>query len=103
MIILKLQLHCIMKMVHIMGKEILENFMKMQESKSLTAGDKWFTNRNTMEIPTVWGTVKAWWDGTPNVGVNIGKDKLPPGTYYYILYYGDGLNPVAGYVFLNRQ
>ena len=52
---------------------------------------------------TVHGTTDAWWDGRPNVGVgiNIGKEKLPPGTYYYILDYGNG-NKEAGYVFLNR-
>jgi gliding motility-associated-like protein len=31
------------------------------------------------------------WDGTPNVNLTLGKDKLPPGTYFYhVDVYGDG-------------
>ena len=51
----------------------------------------------------IWGTAKAWWDGTSNVGMTIGKDKLPAGTYYYILYFNKGTKkPAAGFIFLNK-
>jgi hypothetical protein len=50
-----------------------------------------------------WGSTEAWWDGSSNKGLTIGKDKLPAGTYFYILYFNDGTKePVAGSVFLNR-
>ncbi|KAF0236500.1 MAG: conserved repeat domain-containing, partial [Prolixibacteraceae bacterium] len=50
-----------------------------------------------------WGSTEAWWDGRSNKGLTIGKDKLPPGTYFYILYFNDGnREPAAGSVFLNR-
>ncbi|MBL7931213.1 MAG: gliding motility-associated C-terminal domain-containing protein, partial [Bacteroidia bacterium] len=41
------------------------------------------------------------WDGTPNVGVTLGKSKLPQGTYYYILdMKGSGSKPITGFVVL---
>ncbi|PBQ32307.1 hypothetical protein CNR22_11180 [Sphingobacteriaceae bacterium] len=41
------------------------------------------------------------WDGTPNVSGTIGKDKLPPGTYYYILEMkGSGQKAITGFVVL---
>lgn len=42
------------------------------------------------------------WDGYPNAkGLIVGNDKLPQGTYYYILEFSDGENkPVTGYVVL---
>jgi gliding motility-associated-like protein len=43
------------------------------------------------------------WDGTPNRGIILGSDKLPTGTYYYILdLNGDGVTIYKGYVYLKR-
>jgi len=50
-----------------------------------------------------WGSTEAWWDGRSNKGMTIGKDKLPSGTYFYILNFNDGVRESkAGSVFLNR-
>jgi gliding motility-associated-like protein len=50
-----------------------------------------------------WGTVLAWWDGRSSNGMNVGKEKLPAGTYFYILNFNDGnMEPKAGTIFLNR-
>jgi hypothetical protein len=50
-----------------------------------------------------WGAVLAWWDGSSTNGWTVGGDKLPAGTYFYILYFNDGTKePKAGSVFLNR-
>ena len=42
------------------------------------------------------------WNGTPNVsGLIIGNNKLPQGTYYYVIEFDDGADqPVNGYVVL---
>lgn len=41
------------------------------------------------------------WDGLPNVSGTLGKDKLPPGTYFYILEMkGSGIKPITGFVVL---
>jgi gliding motility-associated-like protein len=41
------------------------------------------------------------WDGHPNIAGTLGKDKLPQGTYYYILdIKGSGLKPITGYIVL---
>jgi gliding motility-associated-like protein len=50
-----------------------------------------------------WGAISAWWDGRSTSGWTVGKDKLPAGTYFYILYFNDGTKkPRAGSIFLNR-
>jgi predicted RNase H-like HicB family nuclease len=50
-----------------------------------------------------WGSDLAWWDGSSTSGWTVGKDKMTPGTYFYILDFNDGVNePVSGSVFLNR-
>jgi gliding motility-associated-like protein len=49
-----------------------------------------------------WGTIDAWWDGSSNKKWTVGKEKLPHGTYFYILYLNDGSEPITGSVFLNR-
>ena len=65
-------------------------------------GNKVYDKENYGNIDS-WGSIDAWWDGTSNNGWTVGKDKLPAGTYYYILYFNDGTKePKAGYVFLNR-
>jgi gliding motility-associated-like protein len=50
-----------------------------------------------------WGTTDAWWDGSSNKKWTVGNEKLPPGTYFYILYFNDGSAPIKGSVFLNRN
>ncbi|MBW6535923.1 MAG: gliding motility-associated C-terminal domain-containing protein, partial [Mariniphaga sp.] len=50
----------------------------------------------------VWGTADAWWDGYSTHKWRLGRDKLPPATYFYILYLNDGSDPRTGFVFLNR-
>jgi uncharacterized repeat protein (TIGR01451 family)/gliding motility-associated-like protein len=51
----------------------------------------------------VWGDTEAWWDGASTHNWNIGKDKLPPGTYFYLLDLKNGdEKPKTGSIFLNR-
>jgi gliding motility-associated-like protein len=49
-----------------------------------------------------YGREDRWWDGRSNKKRTFGNEKLPPGTYFYILYKNDGSDPITGYVFLNR-
>ncbi len=42
------------------------------------------------------------WNGTSNFGLRIGGDKLPIGTYFYVLELGDGSKAVKGFVYLNK-
>jgi len=49
-----------------------------------------------------WGTSDAWWDGRSTTKWTVGKEKLPPGTYFYILHLNNGDDPITGSVFLNR-
>jgi gliding motility-associated-like protein len=49
------------------------------------------------------GSNDIWWDGSSNKKWTVGKEKLPPGTYFYILYLNDGSEPRTGSVFLNRS
>lgn len=48
-----------------------------------------------------WGS-DAWWDGRSNVGWTVGKDRLPPGTYFYVLQLENGNEPKAGSIFLSN-
>jgi gliding motility-associated-like protein/uncharacterized repeat protein (TIGR01451 family) len=66
------------------------------------------TIENTLIIFNRWGN-KVYqmdnydntWDGTPNTGGTLGNQKLPQGTYYYILEFKNSdLEPVNGYVIL---
>jgi hypothetical protein len=53
--------------------------------------------------PDRWGSIDAWWDGYSTHKWTVGNEKLPPGTYFYILYLNDGSSdPLTGSVFLNR-
>ena len=64
--------------------------------------DRWgnivyhYENKN-VSIPT-------WWDGTSNGRMNFQEgESLPAGTYFYLLKYNKGnLQPITGYIFLNR-
>jgi len=42
------------------------------------------------------------WDGTNMFGVSVGGDKLPVGTYFYIIEPGDGSKALKGYIYLNK-
>ncbi|MBP2833997.1 DUF11 domain-containing protein, partial [Aquimarina sp. U1-2] len=65
---------------------------------------------NRLEIYNRWGNIvyekdnyDNSWDGTSNGrAVIYVEDKLPVGTYYYILDLGDGSEPRAGWIYLNR-
>ncbi|WP_206082057.1 gliding motility-associated C-terminal domain-containing protein [Maribellus sediminis] len=48
-----------------------------------------------------WGEYDAWWDGTSTNSMQIGNDKLPTGTYFYILYLNNE-RVITGSVFLNN-
>jgi hypothetical protein len=49
-----------------------------------------------------WDEMSAWWDGRSSQEWTVGNDRLPPGTYFYILYLDDGKKPRAGSIFLNK-
>ena len=49
-----------------------------------------------------WGMQEAWWNGTSTNGMQIGSDKLPTGTYFYILNLNDGSDAITGSIFLNN-
>ncbi|MDO7174223.1 gliding motility-associated C-terminal domain-containing protein, partial [Mariniflexile sp. AS56] len=65
---------------------------------------------NTLEVYNRWGnivyTTKNYsnnWDGTSNGRVVLNEsDKLPIGTYYYVLDLGDGSKPKVGWLYINR-
>lgn len=47
------------------------------------------------------GNYDNTWDGVPNVSGTLGKNKLPPGTYFYILELkSSGQKPITGFVVL---
>jgi gliding motility-associated-like protein len=50
----------------------------------------------------VHGPTDAWWDGHSTHKWTLGSEKLPTGTYFYILDLKDGSKPRNGFIFLNR-
>jgi gliding motility-associated-like protein len=50
----------------------------------------------------VHGATDAWWDGHSTHKWTLGSEKLPAGTYFYILDLRDGSKPLNGFIFLNR-
>jgi gliding motility-associated-like protein/uncharacterized repeat protein (TIGR01451 family) len=42
------------------------------------------------------------WDGRSSIGIRVGGDELPSGTYFYILNLGDGSPVIKGTIYLNR-
>ena len=42
------------------------------------------------------------WDGKASMGLTVGGDKLPVGTYFYILDLGEGSDAYTGTIYLNR-
>ena len=50
----------------------------------------------------IWGEADAWWDGRSNHKWTVGSQKLPPGTYFYILHLNNGKEKErTGFIFLN--
>ena len=47
-----------------------------------------------------WGEIEAWWDGRSTHKWTVGDQKVPRGTYFYILDLNDGSNPRTGSVFV---
>jgi gliding motility-associated-like protein len=47
-------------------------------------------------------TNPVFWDGFANTGSSFLGNELPDGTYYYILDLGNGENPIAGSIYLDR-
>ena len=68
-----------------------------------------FTN-NKLEVYNRWGNIVYSkngylndWDGTSNGRAVLNQgDKLPVGTYYYVLDLGDGSEPRVGWLYINR-
>ena len=44
----------------------------------------------------------VFWDGFANTGTTFMGNELPTGTYYYILYLGNGQQPISGSIYLDR-
>ncbi|WP_339894879.1 gliding motility-associated C-terminal domain-containing protein, partial [uncultured Algibacter sp.] len=65
---------------------------------------------NKLEVYNRWGNKvyekRAYnndWDGTSNGRATINSsEKLPVGTYYYVLDFGDGSKPKVGWLYINR-
>lgn len=64
---------------------------------------------NDLVIMNRWGNVvykmhgyANTWDGTTDTGIEIGGNKLPEGTYYYILNLNNSTKPYTGFLYLNR-
>ncbi len=64
---------------------------------------------NDLVIMNRWGNVvykthgyANTWDGTTDMGIEIGGNKLPEGTYYYILNLNNNTKPYTGFLYLNR-
>jgi hypothetical protein len=50
----------------------------------------------------VWGQLEAWWDGRSENNWTVGKNKVPVGTYVYILQLNDNAGTIyKGTVFVN--
>ncbi len=49
----------------------------------------------------VHGDSDAWWNGYSTNKGTFGKEKLPSGTYYYILNLNDGNKSINGFIFMN--
>ncbi|RIH64360.1 hypothetical protein D1164_14815 [Mariniphaga sediminis] len=64
-------------------------------------GNRVFEKQNFGNID-IHGTTDAWWDGHSTHKWSFGNEKLPTGTYYYILDLKDGNEPLTGFIFLNR-
>jgi len=64
---------------------------------------------NTFQIFNRWGNkvyeaspYENTWDGKSTMGLRVGGDDLPVGTYFYVLDLGDGSKVYKGTIYLNR-
>jgi gliding motility-associated-like protein/uncharacterized repeat protein (TIGR01451 family) len=64
---------------------------------------------NSFKVFNRWGVkvfeeagYKNTWDGSASRGLNVGGNKLPSGTYFYLLDPGDGSAVIKGTIFLYR-
>jgi gliding motility-associated-like protein len=64
---------------------------------------------NTFVIFNRWGNkvyeaspYQNTWDGKSTMGLRVGGDDLPIGTYFYVLDLGDGSDIYKGTIYLNR-
>ena len=64
---------------------------------------------NTINIFNRWGDkvfeaspYQNTWNGKCTIGLRIGRDDLPIGTYFFILNLGDGSDVIKGTIYLNR-
>ena len=71
------------------------------ENNSLTIINRW---GNKVYEAKGYGisTSPKFWDGKPNSGFRLGDEKLPTGTYYYILELGNGEKAISGSIYLDR-
>ena len=65
--------------------------------------------KNVFEIFNRWGDkvydaqpYENAWNGRSTLGLRVGGNELPVGTYFYVLDLGDGTPPFKGTVYLNR-
>jgi gliding motility-associated-like protein len=65
--------------------------------------------KNSIEIFNRWGNLVFeaapyvnQWDGTTKLGLTVGSDELPVGTYFYLLNLGNGGQIIKGTIYLNR-
>lgn len=58
--------------------------------------------KNNFGNSDVHGASDEWWNGYSSQKWTFGNDRLPTGTYFYILDLKDGSKPLSGYLFLNR-
>jgi gliding motility-associated-like protein len=76
-------------------------------------GIEWYEG-NYIEIYNRWGhkvyqasnyginIMPKFWDGKPNIGIRLGNEDLPSGTYFYVLDLANGEPRIAGSVYLDR-
>lgn len=64
---------------------------------------------NSIDIFNRWGNIvfkahpyQNTWDGTTTMGVNVGGDELPIGTYFYLFDFGNTSKIIKGTIYLNR-
>jgi gliding motility-associated-like protein len=65
---------------------------------------------NKLEIYNRWGNIvfeaRSYnndWEGISNGRATVNaEEELPPGTYYYVLDFGDGSEPLVGWLYINR-
>ncbi len=71
------------------------------QGNSITIVNRW---GNTVYKAKNYGidTYPVFWDGFANTGTTFLGNELPTGTYYYILDLGNGQNPIAGSIYLDR-